>query len=68
MARPPRYVFPGQPQHIIQRGNNWQAIFTCDEDFQFFRDAVVHASEQYGLAIHAYVWMSKSHTFAGHPR
>ena len=58
MARLPRYVLPGQPQHIIQRGNNRQVIFTCDEDFQFFRDAVVHASEQHGLAIHAYVWMS----------
>ena len=32
--------------------------FTRDEDFQFFRDAIVHASEQHGLAIHAYVWMS----------
>jgi hypothetical protein len=27
MARLPRYVIPGQPQHIIQRGNNRQAIF-----------------------------------------
>ena len=58
MARLPRYVLPGQPQHIIQRGNNGQAIFTSDEDFELFRNAVVHASEQYGLAIHAYVWMS----------
>ena len=58
MARLPRYVLPGQAQHIIQRGNNRQAIFTRDEDFQFFLDAVVHASEQHGLAIHAYVWMT----------
>jgi REP element-mobilizing transposase RayT len=41
MARLPRYVLPGQPQHIIQRGNNRQNIFTCDADFQFFRDAVI---------------------------
>ncbi|PIV71819.1 MAG: transposase, partial [Rhodocyclales bacterium CG17_big_fil_post_rev_8_21_14_2_50_68_7] len=27
MARLPRYVIPGQPQHIIQRGNNRQAVF-----------------------------------------
>lgn len=58
MARLPRYVLPGQPQHVIQRGNNRQVIFTRDEDFQFFRDAVVYASEQRGLVIHAYVWMS----------
>ena len=58
MARLPRYVLPGQPQHIIQRGNNRQAIFTRDEDFQFFRDALVLAAKQHGLAVHAYVWMT----------
>ena len=57
MARLPRYVLPGQPQHIIQRGNNRQVIFASDADFQFFRDAMVSASDQHGLAIHAYVWM-----------
>ena len=58
MSRLPRYVLPGQPQHIIQRGNNRQVIFTRDADFQFFRDAMVHAADQYGLNIHAYVWMT----------
>ena len=57
MARLARYVLPGQPQHIIQRGNNHQVIFARDTDFQFFRDAMVSASDQHGLAIHAYVWM-----------
>ncbi len=58
MARLPRYVIPGQPQHIIQRGNNRQVIFAADTDYQFFRDALVEAAEQHGLAIHAYVWMT----------
>lgn len=58
MARLPRYIIPGQPQHIIQRGNNRQAIFTSDEDYQFFRDALVDASVKHDLAIHAYVWMT----------
>lgn len=58
MARLPRYVMPGQPQHIIQRGNNRQAIFAADADYQFFRDTLVEASNQHGLAIHAYVWMT----------
>jgi len=44
MARLARYVIPGQPQHIIQRGNNRQVIFAADEDLQFFRDAVVEAA------------------------
>jgi putative transposase len=58
MPRLPRYVLPGQPQHIIQRGNNRQSIFTCDADFQFFRDAVIDAAEKHDLSIHAYVWMT----------
>ncbi len=58
MARLPRYVIPGQPQHIIQRGNNRQVIFAADADYQFFRDALVEAAERHGLTIHAYVWMT----------
>jgi len=58
MARLPRYVLPGQPQHIIQRGNNRQAIFSAEADYQFFRDALVEAADKHGLVIHAYVWMT----------
>ena len=45
-------------EHIIQRGNNRQAIFAAGADYQFFRDALVEASTKYGLSIHAYVWMT----------
>ena len=58
MARLPRYVIPGQPQHIIQRGNNRQVIFAAETDYQFFRDALVEAAIKHGLQIHAYVWMT----------
>jgi putative transposase len=58
MARLPRYVVPGQPQHIIQRGNNRQIIFAAEADYQFFRDALIEASVKHGLQIHAYVWMT----------
>jgi len=58
MARLPRYVIPGQPQHIIQRGNNRQAIFGTDADYCFFRGALVEAATRQGWAIHAYVWMT----------
>ncbi len=58
MARLPRYIIPGQPQHIIQRGNNRQDIFVSDEDYQFFRDALVDACVKHDLAVHAYVWMT----------
>lgn len=58
MSRLPRYVIPGQPQHIIQRGNNRQVIFAAEADYQFFRDVLVKAAEMHGLAVHAYVWMT----------
>ena len=41
MARLPRIVIPGQPQHIIQRGNNRQNVFTSAADYHVFRDALL---------------------------
>lgn len=58
MARLPRYFVPGQPQHVILRGNNRQAIFASDDDYPFFRDCLVEAAQRFGLAVHAYVWMT----------
>ena len=58
MVRLSRYLIPGQPQHVIQRGNNRQAIFAADADYQFFRDALVEAARKRGLAVRAYVWMT----------
>ena len=36
MPRRPRIIAPNTPQHIIQRGNNRQACFYADEDYQFY--------------------------------
>ncbi|MDP1709172.1 MAG: hypothetical protein Q8L89_08950 [Gammaproteobacteria bacterium] len=36
MARIPRFVIPGQPQHIILRGNNRTEIFCADADYRFY--------------------------------
>ncbi|MDN5935416.1 MAG: hypothetical protein L0H75_04450, partial [Nitrosospira sp.] len=47
MARLPRYTIPGQPQHIIQRGNNRQAIFVVEADYQFFRNALNGVGHDY---------------------
>ena len=33
MARQPRFVLPGHPQHVIVRGNNREPIFYADEDY-----------------------------------
>ena len=58
MARLPRYFVPGQPQHLILRGNNRQAIFAAEQDYLFFRDCLVEAARRFGLGVHAYVSMT----------
>ena len=58
VSRLPRYVLPGVPQHIIQRGNNRQAIFAADGDYTAYLDWLKQAADQYGLHIHAYVLMT----------
>jgi len=58
MARLPRFVLPGQPQHIIQRGNNRQVIFQADDDYRFYLEKLQEAAEQHQCDIHAYVLMT----------
>jgi putative transposase len=53
MARLGRYFLGGQAQHVIQRGNNRQPIFFCDDDYGLYRDWLGQAAERYGVAIHA---------------
>jgi len=58
MARRPRHVVPGQALHLIQRGNNRQAIFFADADYRFYHEALQDAAQRYGCAVHAYVLMT----------
>lgn len=58
MARLPRYVLPGHPQHIIQRGNNHSAIFACEDDYTFYRECLIKACKEHDVLIHAYVFMT----------
>jgi REP element-mobilizing transposase RayT len=58
MARLPRYGLPGQPQHVIQRGNNRSPIFFAPEDYVFFLECLREGCERYSCAIHAYVLMT----------
>ena len=55
MARLPRFVLPGQPQHVIQRGNNRQKIFRADGDYRFYLDKLRGAAQKHGCTVHAYV-------------
>ena len=58
MARLPRLCLPGIPQHIIQRGNNRQACFACDEDFAAYATWLEDYSRKYEVKIHAWVFMT----------
>lgn len=58
MARLPRYVLPGQPQHVIQRGNNRARMFMATADFLFFRECLGVACARHDCRIHAYVLMT----------
>ena len=58
MARLARFFIKDQSQHIIQRGNNRQDIFTCDEDYRFYLECLGEAAERHKLHIHAYVLMT----------
>lgn len=58
MARLPRFTIIGQPQHVIQRGNNRQVIFKKRADYEFFLEKLKDAAEKYDCDIHAYVLMT----------
>ena len=58
MARLPRFVISGQPQHVIQRGNNRDIIFVSDEDYQYYLQKLGDACKKYECEIHAYVLMT----------
>lgn len=58
MARLPRLTLPGYPHHVIQRGNNRQAIFASTPDYRMLLDLLDENARKFDVAIHAYVLMS----------
>jgi len=58
MSRQPRFVLPGQPQHVIQRGNNRDVIFVSDDDYKFYLEKLAAACERFDCKLHAYVLMT----------
>ncbi|XGA79196.1 transposase [Halomonas sp. CH40] len=58
MPRKPRVSLPGVPEHIIQRGNNRQVIFTSDEDMEAYAAWLQDYAKQFDVAVHAWVLMS----------
>jgi putative transposase len=58
MARLPRLTVPGYPHHIIQRGNNRQAIFHDEADYLQLLALIEEHAKKESVAIHAYVLMT----------
>jgi len=58
MARLPRFVIPGQPQHVIVRGNNRSEIFCADSDYRFYIEKLKEACDKHQCHMHAYLLMT----------
>lgn len=57
MARLSRFLIPGYPQHLIQRGNNRERILVDEDDYWFLWERLVEGAAKNGCAVHAYVLM-----------
>ncbi len=57
MARLPRLTVPGYPHHVIQRGNNRQAIFSGPPDYRTLLALLEENAKKFSVALHAYVLM-----------
>jgi len=58
MARSPRITIPTLPHHILQRGNNRQAVFFDDDDYRLYLECLRQAKEKCSCRIYAYVLMT----------
>jgi putative transposase len=58
MSRKRRFFLPDLPVHVVQRGNNRQAVFFDENDYRIYLDCLSEAAHAHGCAIHAYVLMT----------
>ena len=57
MARMPRLVVPGYPQHVTQRGNRRMKTFFCKDDYLAYLTLLADAKAEAGVDIWAYCLM-----------
>lgn len=57
MARLARFVLPGTPHHVTQRGNGRQQTFFSDEDYAAYRDLLGLHCAAHGVAVWSWVLM-----------
>jgi REP-associated tyrosine transposase len=58
MPRKPRFFIPGLAAHVVQRGNNRQAVFFEEADYKVYLSLLNEARDRFSCAIHAYVLMT----------
>ncbi len=58
MPRKARMYLPHVPAHIVQRGNNRDACFFAEDDFNFYKQVLAEGLERYGAELHAYCLMT----------
>ena len=58
MPRKPRFNLIGNPQHVIQRGNNREPCFYAEADYQCYLDNLQVVAKKHHCLIHAYVLMT----------
>jgi putative transposase len=58
MSRKPRFILPGVPQHVIQRGHNREPCFYVTDDYRRYCRDLQEAAGKNQAQIHAYVLMT----------
>lgn len=58
MPRKTRRYIPGVAAHIVQRGNNRNACFFAESDYQYYKEVLGEGLKRYGARLHAYCLMT----------
>lgn len=58
MPRKPRFIIPGVPVHIVQRGHSREPVFIDDADYMAYLQWLKEGAKRYHCKIHAYVLMT----------
>ena len=58
MPRRPRYCPVNLPVHVIQRGNNRQALFTSDADMAAYAHRLGEGAVRFEVDVHGWVFMT----------
>ena len=51
MARIARFVVPGLPHHVTQRGNRRERVFFGDDDYRLYQDLLREACDKAGVSV-----------------